>query len=80
MLTHLSTGNPSFCHDVKLVQKNLNNMFVEIQPNNITKLCGDKGYISKNKFKLNNNKRVGLITQKKEKSNNTKYKKRIKNY
>ena len=65
MLTHLSTGNPSFCHDIS-IQQNLNNMFVKIQPNNITKLCGDKGYISKNKFKLNNNKRIKLITPKKK--------------
>ena len=65
--THLSAkGNPSFCHDLKLVQTNLNNMFVKMQRNKITKLCGDKGYISRKRFKLNNNKRVKLITPKRK--------------
>jgi hypothetical protein len=44
--THLSAKNkPAFCHDLKLVQKNLNNMHIKIQKEKITKLCGDKGYI-----------------------------------
>jgi hypothetical protein len=52
--THLSAKNkPAFCHDIKLVQKNLNNMYIKIQKEKITKLCGDKGYISKKRFKLN---------------------------
>ena len=63
--THLSPNEiPAFCHDLKLVQVNLNNMFVKIQRNNITKLCGDKGYISRKRYKLNNMKRVKIIAPK----------------
>ena len=65
--THLSANNkPSFCHDIKLVQKNLNNMFIKIQRDKITKLCGDKGYISRTLFKLNNNKRIKIFAPKRK--------------
>jgi hypothetical protein len=65
--THLSAKNkPAFCHDLKLVQKNLNNMHIKIQKEKITKLCGDKGYISKKRFKLNNNKKIKLIAPKRK--------------
>lgn len=64
--THLSPNkNPAFCHDLKLVQPNLNNMFIKIKRNNITKLCGDKGYISRKRYKLNNKKRIKIIAPKK---------------
>ena len=65
--THLSAKNkPAFCHDLKLVQENLNNMYIKMQKEKITKLCGDKGYISKKKFKLNNNKKIKLIAPKRK--------------
>ena len=63
--THLSPNEkPAFCHDLKLVQVNLNNMYVKIQRNNISKLCGDKGYISRKRYKLNNMKRIKIIAPK----------------
>ena len=57
--THLTKkNNPAFCHDLKIVQSTLNKMSIDLPPNRIVKLCGDKGYISKKQFKLNNGGRV----------------------
>lgn len=65
--THPSKkNNPSFCHDLNMVQQNLDNMFIKLPKNRITKLCGDKGYISKRIFKLNNKKKIKIITQKRK--------------
>jgi hypothetical protein len=62
---HLSeNNNPSFSHDIKLVNKNLNNMCLKLPRNKIVKLCGDKGYISKKRYKLNNNKRIKIVAPK----------------
>ena len=55
-------NKPAFCHDIKLVQKNLNNMYIKIQKEKITKLRGDKGYISKKRFKLIAPKRKNQLT------------------
>ena len=35
-------------------------MHIKIQKKRITKLCGDKGYISKKRFKLKKNKLIAL--------------------
>ena len=73
--THLSkTNKPAFCHDIKLVQKNLDNMFIKLPKNKITKLCGDKGYVGRKMYKLNNNKRIKIISPKRknQKIKNTK--------
>ena len=40
-------------------------MFIKINKNNITKLCGDKGYISRKRYKLNNKKRIKIIAPRK---------------
>ena len=69
--THLSEKNkPAFCHDLKLVQKNFDNMSVKLPKNKTIKMCGDKGYISRKRYKLNNNKRIKIISPKKKKSKN----------
>ena len=53
--THLTdTNKPAFKHDVKLVQSTLNNMNIKLPKDKIVKLGGDKGYICRKRFKLNN--------------------------
>jgi len=78
--THLSrNNNPSFSHDVKLVQKNLDDTLIKLPSNKIVKLCGDKGYITKKRVKLNNDKRVYIISPKRknQKTENTSQDKNI---
>ena len=63
--THLTERKkPAFKHDVKLVQSTLNNMCVQLPKDKIVKLGGDKGYICRRRFKLNNGKRIKLIATK----------------
>ena len=63
--THLTdTNKPAFKHDVKLVQSTLNNMNIKLPKDKIVKLGGDKGYICRRRFKLNNGKRIKLIATK----------------
>ena len=75
-LTHLSKKkNPSFCHDLNLVQKNLDEMHIQLPKKPTITLCGDKGYISQKQFKLNNNKKINIIATKRcnQKTLNTEY-------
>ena len=65
--THLSKRqNPAFSHDITLAQPTLDEMFINLKSNNTAKLCGDKGYISTQKFKLNNKKEIKIIAPKRE--------------
>src|SRR5438477_7134672 len=65
--THPNNKNkPSVAHDVKLVQKTLDNMNVSIPTNIITRIGGDKGYITQKRFKLNNNKKMPIIARKRK--------------
>ncbi len=76
--THLNVNNKkSFSHDTKIVQETLNNMNIKIARNIATKIGGDKGYISQKRFKLNNGKRVKIITPKRknQRKRNTKQEK-----
>ena len=63
---HSHNNNPSFSHDIKLIQKNLDDTLIKLPSNKIVKLCGDKGYITKKRVKLNNNKRVYIISPKRK--------------
>ena len=49
-------------------------MFIKIPDNKTTKLVGDKGYVTSEKFKLNNKKRTKMIypKRKNQKTENTK--------
>lgn len=65
--THLSKNNiPSFTHDINLVQENLDNMLIKLPREKNCKLCGDKGYITQKKFKLNNKKKIKIIAPKRK--------------
>ena len=65
--THLDANQkPAFRHDVKMVQKTLNNIGFDIPRNVTTKIGGDKGYVTKKRFRLNNGKRSPIITRKKK--------------
>ena len=48
-------------------------MFINLKSTNTAKICGDKGYITTQTFKLNNKKEVKIIAPKREnqKSKNT---------
>ena len=63
---HLDANQkPAFRHDVKMVQKTLNNIGFNIPHSVTTKIGGDKGYVTKKRFLLNNGKRSPIITRKK---------------
>ena len=47
-----------------MVQKTLNNIGFDIPRNVTTKIGGDKGYVTKKRFRLNNGKRSPIITRK----------------
>lgn len=65
--THLSPqNNVSFNHDLLMVQNNLDDMFINLPMDKIIKLCGDKGYISRKRFRLNNNRRIKIISPKRK--------------
>lgn len=65
--THLDANQkPAFRHDVKMVQKTLDNIGFDIPRNVTTKIGGDKGYVTKKRFRLNNGKRSPIITRKKK--------------
>jgi len=65
--THKNLKNKNcFSHDLKLVQNTLDNININIAHNITTKLGGDKGYISQDSFKLNNNKHVKIIAPKRK--------------
>ena len=49
-----------------MVQKTLNNIGFNIPHSVTTKIGGDKGYVTKKRFLLNNGKRSPIITRKKK--------------
>jgi hypothetical protein len=64
---HLTTNNKcAFKHDVKTVQSTLNDMSLIIPKKYTVKIGGDKGYITRKRFRLNNNKRVPIIATKRK--------------
>lgn len=81
--THLNANKkPAFSHDIKLVQKTLNNIGVQIPQIITTRIGGDKGYISNKRYRLNNGKRILIIAKKRKnqiKKNTEKEKKYLKN-
>ena len=70
---HLDANQkPAFRHDVKMVQKTLNNIGFNIPHSVTTKIGGDKGYVTLNKVQVNSLNKVQGVTKKRFLLNNGK--------